>query len=61
MTQRILRATINVLLGLISHREYVGLENIPAEPPYIMVINHLAAFDAPLLLTVCPHTIRAFA
>ena len=61
MTQRILRAIINVLLGLISHREYVGLKNIPAEPPYIMVINHLAVFDAPLLLTVCPHTIRAFA
>ncbi len=61
MAQRILRAIVNVLLGLISHREYVGLENIPAEPPYIIVINHLAAFDAPLLLTVCPHTIRAFA
>ncbi|MBE9471484.1 MAG: 1-acyl-sn-glycerol-3-phosphate acyltransferase [Chloroflexi bacterium] len=61
MAQRILRSIVNVLLGLISHREYVGLENIPAEPPYIMVINHLAAFDAPLLLTVCPHTIRAFA
>ncbi len=61
MAQRILRAIVNVLLGLISHREYVGLENIPAEPPYIIVINHLAAFDAPLLLAVCPHTIRAFA
>ena len=61
MAQRILRTIVNVLLGLISHREYVGLENIPAEPPYIIVINHLAAFDAPLLLAVCPHTIRAFA
>ena len=61
MTHCILRAIINVLLSLISHREYVGLENIPAKPPYIMVINHLAVFDAPLMLTVCPHTIRAFA
>ena len=26
-----------------------------------MVTNHLSAFDSPLLLTVCPHTIRAFA
>jgi len=57
----ILRAIVNVLLGLITHREYVGMENIPAEPPYILVINHLSVFDAPLLLTVCPHTIRAFA
>jgi len=61
LTHCILRAIINVLLSLISHREYVGLENIPAKPPYIMVINHLAVFDAPLMLTVCPHTIRAFA
>ncbi|MDY6876582.1 MAG: lysophospholipid acyltransferase family protein [Chloroflexota bacterium] len=61
MAQRILRAVINPILGLISRREYVGLDNIPAEPPYIMVINHLAVFDSPLLLMVCPHTIRAFA
>jgi len=56
-----LRVIVNALLGLISRREYVGLENIPVEPPYILVTNHLAVFDAPLLLTVCPHTIRAFA
>ncbi len=61
MLHHILRAIVNVLLGLITHREYVGMENIPAEPPYILVINHLSVFDAPLLLTVCPHTIRAFA
>ncbi|MBL7063017.1 MAG: 1-acyl-sn-glycerol-3-phosphate acyltransferase [Anaerolineae bacterium] len=61
MLYRVLRAVVNVLLGLISRREYVGLENIPAEPPYILVTNHLAAFDSPLLMAVCPHTIRAFA
>jgi 1-acyl-sn-glycerol-3-phosphate acyltransferase len=57
---RILRAIVNVLLHLLTRREYVGLENIP-EPPYILVTNHLAVFDSPLLLTVCPHNIRAFA
>ncbi len=61
MLRRVLRVIVNVLLGLISRREYVGLENIPVEPPYILVTNHLSVFDAPLLLTVCPHTIRAFA
>ena len=61
MSHRILRAIINVLLSLLTHREYVGLENIPAETPYILVVNHLSAFDSPLLLTVCPHMIRAFA
>jgi 1-acyl-sn-glycerol-3-phosphate acyltransferase len=61
LLHRILRVIINVLLSLFTRREYVGLENIPAEPPYILVANHLSAFDSPLLLTVCPHTIRAFA
>ena len=61
MLQRILRVIINVLLSLFTRREYVGLENIPAEPPYILVTNHLSAFDSPLVLTVCRHTIRAFA
>jgi 1-acyl-sn-glycerol-3-phosphate acyltransferase len=57
---RILRPIVNFLLYLLTRREYVGLENIP-EPPYILVTNHLAVFDSPLLLTVCPHKIRAFA
>nr|HID13605.1 1-acyl-sn-glycerol-3-phosphate acyltransferase [Anaerolineae bacterium] len=61
MWYRILRAVVNVLFGLIAHREYIGLENIPAEPPYILVTNHLAVFDAPLILTVCPHPTHAFA
>jgi len=58
---RIIRAILNVLLNLIIRREYVGLENLPDEPPYILVLNHLSIFDSPVLLTLCPHTIRAFA
>ncbi len=61
MLYRIVRVILSALLSLITRREYIGLENIPDEPPYILVINHLAVFDSPLLLTVCPHTIRAFA
>jgi 1-acyl-sn-glycerol-3-phosphate acyltransferase len=57
----IIRAIVNVLLHLLVRREYVGLENFPAEPPYILVTNHLSVFDTPLLLTACPHTIRALA
>jgi len=58
---RILRAVANALLSLITQREYIGLENFPAEPPYILATNHLSIWDSPLLLTVCPHRIRAFA
>jgi len=61
LLQRILRAIINGLFTLLTRREYVGLENIPANPPYILVTNHLSILDSPLLLTVCPHTIRALA
>ena len=56
-----MRTIANIVLSLITRREYVGLENIPADPPYILVSNHLAVFDSPLVLTVCPHTARAFA
>ena len=61
MLHHILRAIVDVLLSLIARREYVGLENIPASPPYILVTNHLAVFDSPVVLTVCPHRTRAFA
>jgi 1-acyl-sn-glycerol-3-phosphate acyltransferase len=58
---RILRSIINFLFNLLARREYIGLDNIPDEPPYILVTNHLSIFDSPLLLTVCPHTVRALA
>lgn len=61
MLYRILRAIINLLFKLIARAEYVGLENIPAGPPYILAANHLSVFDIPLLSSVCPHTVRAFA
>jgi 1-acyl-sn-glycerol-3-phosphate acyltransferase len=57
---RIIRAVVDVLLNLFVRREYVGLENFP-EPPYILATNHLSVFDTPVLLTACPHTIRALA
>jgi 1-acyl-sn-glycerol-3-phosphate acyltransferase len=57
----IVRAIVNALLHLLVRRETVGLENFPDQPPYILVTNHLSVFDTPLLLTACPHTIRALA
>jgi len=59
--QRFMRAVVDVLFRLLTRREIVGLENLPSQPPYILVTNHLSALDSPLLLTVCPHTVRAFA
>lgn len=61
MFYRTVRAIVRVLFGLVVCQEYIGVEHFPAEPPYIMVANHLAVFDAPALLILCPHTVRAFA
>jgi 1-acyl-sn-glycerol-3-phosphate acyltransferase len=61
LVYRILRSVADFLLNLFTHREIIGLENIPADPPYILVANHLAVFDSPVVLTLCPHTARAFA
>lgn len=58
---RLGRLVADFLLSVVARREYVGVENFPDRPPYILVVNHLSAFDPPLLLTVCPHTVRAFA
>lgn len=58
---RLLRTIANAITKLTSRLEYTGIENLPDEPPYILVTNHLSIFDLPLLLYVCPHTVRAFA
>jgi 1-acyl-sn-glycerol-3-phosphate acyltransferase len=59
--QRILRAIIRALLPLVIRLEVVGRDNLPECGPYILATNHISAFDTPVLLVVCPHTIRAFA
>jgi 1-acyl-sn-glycerol-3-phosphate acyltransferase len=58
---RILRFIAAILSRLIFRHECIGLENFPDDPPYLLVSNHLSAFDSPLVMSVCPHTIRAFA
>jgi 1-acyl-sn-glycerol-3-phosphate acyltransferase len=58
---RLLKAIVRLLLPLLMRIEVVGRENFPPQGPYILVTNHLSAYDTPLLLVVCPHPIRAFA
>ncbi len=61
MFYRFIRLLVRWLLSLLVRVEYIGLENIPSQPPYLMVTNHLSAYDSPLILVTCPHIIRAFA
>jgi 1-acyl-sn-glycerol-3-phosphate acyltransferase len=41
------RAFLRVLFFLFTDRRVVGLENLPAEGPFIIVSNHLSRFDPP--------------
>jgi 1-acyl-sn-glycerol-3-phosphate acyltransferase len=61
LTYRFLRLIASIIARLTSRLELTGLENLPDEPPYLLVTNHLSVLDLPLLLFVIPHTIRAFA
>lgn len=61
MGYRILRVIAFIIARLPSRLELIGLENLPDKPPYLLVTNHLSAFDLPLILFVLPHKIRAFA
>ena len=47
MFSRLLRWGFNLLSALLFNREVKGLENLPPDGPYIMVINHLSYFDIP--------------
>lgn len=57
----VLRRLVRCLFPLLVRIQVTGQENFPPSGPYILATNHLSAFDSPLLMMVCPHTVRAFA
>jgi 1-acyl-sn-glycerol-3-phosphate acyltransferase len=61
LAYRILRVIAIVVAKLTTRTTVSGAENIPSDPPYLLVTNHLSAFDIPLLSAVFPHAIRALA
>ena len=40
------------LIALLAIRDIQGLENLPANGPYIFALNHLSMFDVPLVFSV---------
>ncbi len=58
LVYRILRPIVQFLLSLLARVEYLGLEHLDVKPPYILVTNHLAVFDIPLLMVTCPHPVH---
>ncbi|MGD2164681.1 MAG: lysophospholipid acyltransferase family protein [Anaerolineae bacterium] len=61
MAYRILRVIAVILARLTTRAKVIGRENIPPGPPYILVTNHLSAFDIPVLSSILPHHVRALA
>ena len=61
MAYHIMRAIAIVVAKVTTRAEVIGRDNIPSSPPYLLVTNHLSAFDIPLLSSVFPHAIRALA
>ena len=49
MFTRLMRWSFNLAFALLTDRDVEGLENLPPHGPYIMAINHLSYFDAPLM------------
>ncbi len=50
----LLRTTFRTWNGL----KVIGRENLPAEPPFVLVANHTSHLDAPLLTSALPLTWR---
>ncbi|MCS7178461.1 MAG: lysophospholipid acyltransferase family protein [Anaerolineae bacterium] len=57
----ILKRLVCTLFPLLVRARVTGEENFPPSGPYILATNHLSVFDLPLIMMVCPHTVRAFA
>ena len=49
MFLRIVLPIVRWLFSLLTHWELVGRENLPLQGPYMLVTNHLSAFDPPLV------------
>jgi 1-acyl-sn-glycerol-3-phosphate acyltransferase len=52
---RVMRGIIGFLIRLLSRFEVVGLENVPAQGPYLYVANHLHWLDPPVLMVAYPY------
>ena len=49
MFTRLMRWSFNLAFAMLTERDVEGLENLPPHGPYILTINHLSYFDAPLM------------
>lgn len=58
---RFVRGVIGFLLRLLSRFEIEGLEHVPSQGPYLLLVNHLHWLDPPALAVAYPHRSHLFA
>lgn len=58
---RIVRGVVGFLLRLLSRLEIQGLEHVPSQGPYLLLVNHLHWLDPPALAVAYPYRSHLFA
>jgi 1-acyl-sn-glycerol-3-phosphate acyltransferase len=59
--QRFVKALIRVIAFFLIRLEVVGEDNFPEKGAYLLVANHIAAYDSGVVFMLVPHRIRGFA
>lgn len=57
----LVRSIVRILLKLLTRMQVRGLDNVPAQGPYIVITNHLSMLDAPIIMAIIPAHITVFA
>ena len=55
------RGIANLFFNLFTRWQVNGLENVPSHGPYLVITNHIAAPDSPLIMAALPVPVTVFA
>lgn len=58
---KITRPLIKLFMNIVYHPQYIGLENIPKEGPFILAGNHTNNFDCLLIMSCTKKTVHFLA
>lgn len=53
--RKILQIIFRIVFRILCSVKLIGMENVPAEGPYLLALNHISLFDPPLVLSFWPY------